>query len=79
MCKYCEKSATILATVGNAEMLDDKDITAETSMCSRINDEGNKEYYLHTIMYYGTLNGRVGTNDDKMVPIKFCPFCGRKF
>ena len=83
MCDYCNSSKSIIATVNNAQMFDDKDITAETSMCSRINEDGNKEYYLHTIMYYimyyGTLNGRVGTNDDKMVPIKYCPFCGEKF
>ena len=79
MCEYCEESMKVIGTATNANMLEEQDIKAVTAINSKYNENGTKEYFLNTTMYYYTPRGYVGTGDDTNTKINFCPFCGRKF
>ena len=77
-CEYCNGIRQVIAAVTNKDMMDNQDIKSETAICSKIDDDGERKFYIDSVMYYFTPTGYVGTGDDKQVPIKYCPFCGRK-
>ena len=79
MCEYCEESMKVIGTATSANILEWQVIKAATTIDSKYNEDGDREYFLNTIMYYYTPKGYVGIGDDTNTKINFCPFCGRKF